>query len=152
MVKVDLTASPYHLNNNQIAWVEETLGKLTDEEKIGQLFFNLFSLEGGKKFFDADLTNKDILERYHIGGARYEGGNKEEVQNLLNDLQRHTKVPVLVAANCDSGGNGHVKMVRISQVLLNVKLPKIQKFHIMLVSFQHVNPQHLVYTLISIPV
>lgn len=109
MVKVDLTASPYHLNNNQIAWVEETLGKLTDEEKIGQLFFNLFSLEGGKKFFDADLTNKDILGRYHIGGARYEGGNKEEVQNLLNDLQRHTKVPVLVAANCDSGGNGACK-------------------------------------------
>ncbi|MFK4181276.1 glycoside hydrolase family 3 protein [Staphylococcus cohnii] len=109
MVKVDLTASPYHLNDNQIAWVEETLGTLTDEEKIGQLFFNLFSLEGGKKFFDAYLTNKDILERYHIGGARYEGGNKEEVQNLLNDLQRHTKVPVLVAANCDSGGNGACK-------------------------------------------
>ena len=109
MVKVDLTASPYHLNDNQITWVEETLGKLTDEEKIGQLFFNLFSLEGGKKFFDADLTNKDILERYHIGGARYEGGNKKDVQNLLNDLQRHTKVPVLVAANCDSGGNGACK-------------------------------------------
>lgn len=50
MVKVDLTASPYHLNDNQIAWVEETLGTLTDEEKIGQLFFNLFSLEGGKNF------------------------------------------------------------------------------------------------------
>lgn len=109
MVKVDLTASPYHLNNNQITWVEETLGKLSDEEKIGQLFFNLFSLEGGKKFFDADLTNKDILERYHIGGVRYEGGNKEDVQNLLNDLQRHTKIPVLVAANCDSGGNGACK-------------------------------------------
>ena len=109
MVKVDLTASPYHLNNNQITWVEETLGKLSDEEKIGQLFFNLFSLEGGKKFFDADLTNKDILERYHIGGVRYEGGNKEDVQNLLNDLQRHTKIPVLVSANCDSGGNGACK-------------------------------------------
>lgn len=50
-----------------------------------------------------------MLKRYHIGGARYEGGNKEDVQHLLNDLQKHTKVPVLVAANCDSGGNGACK-------------------------------------------
>ncbi|MFQ3791407.1 glycoside hydrolase family 3 protein [Staphylococcus nepalensis] len=109
MVKVDLTAAPYYLNTDQITWVEETLNNLTDEEKIGQLFFNLFSLEGGKKFYDADLTNEDVLKRYHIGGARYEGGNKEDVQHLLNDLQKHTKVPVLVAANCDSGGNGACK-------------------------------------------
>lgn len=109
MVKVDLTAAPYYLNTDQITWVEETLNNLTDEEKIGQLFFNLFSLEGGKKFYDADLTNEDVLKRYHIGGARYEGGNKEDMQHLLNDLQKHTKVPVLVAANCDSGGNGACK-------------------------------------------
>src|SRR5699024_1656089 len=106
MVKVDLTAAPYYLNTDQITWAEETLNNLTDEEKIGQLFFYLFRLEGRKKCYDADLTNADVLNRYDIGGARYEGGNKEEVQHLLNDLQKHTKVPVLVAANCDSGGNG----------------------------------------------
>lgn len=109
MAKVNLKATPYNLDDEQISWVERTLGSLTDEEKIGQLFFNLFSLEGGKKFHDADLTNKEVLERFHIGGARYEGGNKEDVQNLLNDLQKHAKVPVLVAANCDSGGNGACK-------------------------------------------
>lgn len=109
MVNVNLKAAPYNLDDAQIAWVEETLNQLTDEEKIGQLFFNLFSLEGGKKFHDADLSNKEVLERYHIGGARYEGGNKEDVQHLLNDLQSHAKVPVLVAANCDSGGNGACK-------------------------------------------
>lgn len=109
MVKVNLKTSPYNLDDTQIAWVEETLKDLSSEEKIGQLFFNLFSLEGGKKFHDADLSNKEVLERYHIGGARYEGGNKVEVQSLLNDLQQNTKIPVLVAANCDSGGNGACK-------------------------------------------
>ncbi|MGW7907624.1 glycoside hydrolase family 3 protein [Staphylococcus pseudoxylosus] len=109
MVKVNLKTSPYNLDDTQIAWVGETLKDLSSEEKIGQLFFNLFSLEGGKKFHDADLSNKEVLERYHIGGARYEGGNKVEVQSLLNDLQQNTKVPVLVAANCDSGGNGACK-------------------------------------------
>lgn len=48
MVKVNLKASPYNLDDTQIAWVEETLKDLSSEEKIGQLFFNLFSLEGGK--------------------------------------------------------------------------------------------------------
>lgn len=109
MVNVNLKTSPYNLDDTQIAWVEETLKNLSSEEKIGQLFFNLFSLEGGKKFHDADLSNKEVLERYHIGGARYEGGNKVEVQSLLNDLQQNTKIPVLVAANCDSGGNGACK-------------------------------------------
>ncbi len=52
------------------------------------------------------LTNHDILKQYHIGGARYQGGNKAEVQALLNDLQSHSKIPLLVAANCDAGGNG----------------------------------------------
>lgn len=77
--------------------------------KIGQLFFNLFSLEEDGDFNDSEYTNKDILNRYHIGGARYQGGNKQQVQALLNDLQQHSKVPLLVAANCDSGGNGACK-------------------------------------------
>ena len=33
-----------------------------------------------------EYTNKDILNRYHIGGARYQGGNKQQVQALLNDF------------------------------------------------------------------
>ncbi|MCE4956635.1 glycoside hydrolase family 3 protein [Macrococcoides caseolyticum] len=108
MALVDLKAKPYQLNQEQIDWVEHTLGKLTDEEKIGQLFFNLFMLNG-KDYNNTQLTNQDILNKYHIGGARYEGGTKEDVQNLLNELQQHSKVPVLVAANCDSGGNGACK-------------------------------------------
>lgn len=36
-------------------------------------------------------------------------GTPEEVQGLLNELQANSKVPLLVAANCDSGGDGAVK-------------------------------------------
>lgn len=106
MVNVNLKAKPYNLTETQIEWVETTLQSLSDEEKIGQLFFNLFSLEQEGDFNDHQLTNHDILKQYHIGGARYQGGNKAEVQALLNDLQSHSKIPLLVAANCDAGGNG----------------------------------------------
>lgn len=108
MPKVDLSALPYNLGPEGIKWVEETIGQMTDEEKIGQLFIHLFHF-GVDTFTGTNLTNKQILEKYHIGGARYHGGKSEDVQGLLNELQSCTKVPLLIAANCDSGGNGACK-------------------------------------------
>lgn len=102
---VDLRATPYHLSDSQVAWVEQTLASMTDEEKVGQLFINLFHF-GKDTFSDNDLSNEEILARFHIGGARYHGGTSAQVQELLNSLQAASKIPLLIAANCDSGGNG----------------------------------------------
>ena len=38
---VDLRAKPYYLNDEDIAWVENTIAGMTDEEKVGQLFWQL---------------------------------------------------------------------------------------------------------------
>lgn len=105
---VDLRKKPYYLNEDQLEWVESTLAGLTDEEKIGQLFVNLFFF-GGDAFSGNTLTNQEIIDKYHIGGARYMNGSPEQVQGLINELQGYSKVPLLVAANCDSGGDGAVK-------------------------------------------
>ncbi|MCM3768247.1 glycoside hydrolase family 3 protein [Neobacillus niacini] len=105
MPKVDLKAKPYNLSDEDIKWVKDTIAGMSVEEKIGQLFINLFFF-GGDQFSGNKLTNTEILKKYHIGGARYQGGTAEQVQDLINELQSNTKVPLLVAANCDSGGNG----------------------------------------------
>jgi beta-N-acetylhexosaminidase len=105
MPKVDLTAKPYNLSAEDIKWVKETISSMSIEEKIGQLFVNLFFF-GGNTHTGNDLTSKEILDKYHIGGARYQGGTSEQVQDLINELQSNAKVPLLVAANCDAGGNG----------------------------------------------
>ena len=105
MPKVDLKAKPYNLSDEDIKWVKDTIAGMSDEEKIGQLFISLFFF-GEDKFSGNNFTNKELLEKFHIGGARYQGGTSEQVQNLLNDLQSYTKIPLLVAANCDAGGNG----------------------------------------------
>ncbi|MCB0912405.1 MAG: glycoside hydrolase family 3 protein [Propionibacteriaceae bacterium] len=102
---VDLRAVPYELDDEQHAWVEETLAGLELEEKVGQLFFNLFHF-GADSFSGTNLSNAEILAKYHIGGARYHGGTSEQVQDLLNALQASSRIPLLVAANCESGGNG----------------------------------------------
>lgn len=102
---VQLHAPPYRLDEEAVQWVEQTIAGMTDEEKIGQLFFHLFMLNGAP-FGSHPYTNKELLEKFHIGGARYQGGSAEQVQDLLNELQTHSRIPLLVAANCDSGGNG----------------------------------------------
>ncbi len=102
---VDLTAKPYNLSPEQIKWVEDTLAGMTAEEKTGQLFTSLFWF-GADAFSGNDLTNAQILAKYHIGGARWQGGNAKQVLELLNSLQTDSRIPLLIAANCDSGGNG----------------------------------------------
>lgn len=97
---VNLKDKPFYLNDDQIKWVNETLASMSIEEKIGQLFVNLFT---------ADLSEEKIVEliqKYPIGGARYHGSQAKDIQVFLNHLQKHSKIPLLIAANCDAGGNG----------------------------------------------
>ena len=108
MPKVDLKAKPYNLSDEDIKWVKNSIAGMTDEEKIGQLFICLFFF-GEDAFSGNNFTNKELLEKFHIGGARYQGGTSDQVQDLLNSLQKDSKLPLLVAANCDAGGNGAAK-------------------------------------------
>lgn len=105
---VDLKAMPYYLDDTQVAEVENIIAGMTEREKIGQLFFNLFHFDGDS-FTGNTMSNQEIIAKYHLGGARYHGGTKEQVQALLNDLQSYSAVPMLVAANPESGANGVCK-------------------------------------------
>lgn len=102
---VNLREKPYFLNEDQIYWVEETIKSMSLEEKIGQLFFNLFFF-GDVSFSEKAISKDEIINKFHIGGVRYQDGSAKEVQDLINSLQKKSKIPLLVAANCDSGGNG----------------------------------------------
>ncbi len=98
---VDLRAKPFYLNDEQIRWVEETIAGMTLEEKIGQLFVLL----KGKPGVDEKQVCGD-LARSHQGGLRWQGGDKEQVYEQNRLYQKHSKIPLFIAANCDEGGNG----------------------------------------------
>lgn len=100
-VFVDLKAKPYYLDDEAVAWVEQTIAGMTVEEKIGQLFISHnhnLDIEAGK----------ETIRKYHIGGQRYKdsGSTAREVYDFLRAVQAESKIPLLVAANCDSGGDG----------------------------------------------
>ena len=96
---VNLKAMPYNLSDADIAWVESTIASMTAEEKVGQLFFQLTSSQ-------EEAYLKELMEKYHLGGCRYNGmpGAKVLEQNRI--LQKYAKVPVFIACNPEQGGNG----------------------------------------------
>ncbi len=98
---VDLKAKPFYLNDEDIAWVEKTIASMTVEEKIGQLFIS------HNHALDAE-AGRETIRKYHIGGQRYKdsGTTAKEVYEFLKAVQAESKVPLLVAANCDNGGDG----------------------------------------------
>lgn len=99
MSKVDLKAKPYNLSDEDIKWVQDTIASMSIEEKIGQLFVNM-----GASRTEEYLTG--MLNDYHIGAVRYNPGKAEEVYDQNKILQENSKIPLLIAANTEAGGNG----------------------------------------------
>lgn len=96
---VDLKAKPYCLSEQDIAWVEETIASMTDEEKVGQLFWQLTASQ-------EEGYLQELMEKYHLGGCRYNGMPGAKVLQQNRTLQKYAKVPVFIACNPESGGNG----------------------------------------------
>ena len=98
---VDLKAKPFFLSDEDIQWVENTIASMTMEEKVGQLFINL-TLQRDP------ATLEKLCKEYHIGGARWQGGTLEQVYEQNKSFQELSRIPLLIAANCEQGGNGAV--------------------------------------------
>jgi len=96
---VNLRAKPYCLSDADIAWVESTIASMTDEEKVGQLFFQLTASQ-------EEAYLKDLMERFHLGGCRYNAMPGAKVLEQNRTLQKYAKIPVFIACNPEQGGNG----------------------------------------------
>ncbi len=96
---VDLKAKPFCLNEEAIAWVNKTIDSMTLDEKAGQLFVQM------RKSLDEE-TVKNTLNRYYQGGLRWQGGDRDQVYNQNKLYQDNSRTPLLIAANCDNGGDG----------------------------------------------
>ena len=98
---VNLREKPYYLKDEDIRWVEDTIASMTDEEKIGQLFVNMVTSRKPE-----DLEN--VVKNYHVGAIRYHNTSPEELYEQNRILQERSRIPLLIASNCEAGGNGGV--------------------------------------------
>jgi beta-N-acetylhexosaminidase len=105
-------ARPIHLDRGGEKWAEKTLGKLSLEEKVGQVFMIWVRADFLNANSPAYLELLDSMHKYHIGGyamtVRWEPpflyrSEPYEAAELLNRMQEQSRLPLLVAADFERG-------------------------------------------------
>jgi beta-N-acetylhexosaminidase len=109
-----LQARSIHLDRAGKKWADKTLRKMSAEEKIGQLF----SISVRVQFLnDADpifIQMRDSVQKYHVGslvmsvpvdGPVLLRSQPYVVAELLNRLQKSSKLPLIVAADFERGAS-----------------------------------------------
>lgn len=101
-----------HLDRRGEKWAEKTVRKMSIEEKVGQLFM----IWVRARFLNIDSPDyaqlRDTMQRDHIGslamtvpvdGPFLIKSEPYEAAMLLNQLQRDSKLPLLIAADFERG-------------------------------------------------
>ena len=101
---VDLHAKPFYLDDSQIAWVEDTLSKMSLDEKVGQLF--LFNSP-------ASETAAETIERLEkIGmkpnGFLLRGAVSKEIREKIKGFQDYYDIPVFICGDLDRGASNMI--------------------------------------------
>lgn len=98
---INLKSKPFLLSDEDINWVIETLKNMNLKEKIGQLFCPVGSTDN-----EAEL--KRFLKEFNPGGMMYRPGKGQDIRKTHKILQDNSKIPLLLGANLEAGGNGIV--------------------------------------------
>ena len=98
---MDYTKKPFCLSEKDVKWVEETFGTMTLEEKLNQVFMDMLWNNPAKEV-EAQQTE------YQMGGYRYNNASAKKLYEQNMSIQKVSKIPALIAANVEAGGNGAV--------------------------------------------
>lgn len=95
---IDLTAAPFSLDDEAVSWVHETRGRMTTEQKIGQLFCLIT--------YTNDAGYLGYLTRgLHVGGVMLRTMSIGEATEAVTTLQQTSEVPLLISANLEGGAD-----------------------------------------------
>lgn len=96
---VNLTKKPYNLSKVQVDFVGKTVASMSTDAKIGQLFFVI-----GQDEEKIDLQK--FVKKFQPGGIMYRPDKAQKLQREIAVSQKASKIPLLIAANLEAGGNG----------------------------------------------
>jgi beta-N-acetylhexosaminidase len=86
-----------------LSWSERTLAALTLEEKAGQLIMPWVLGDFAPEGSESHERIFGMIEDQKVGGIIMSVGTPFEVAAKLNDLQGHAELPLLVAADLETG-------------------------------------------------
>lgn len=98
-MKEYLREKPFFLSREQIAFVEQKLEQMTLEEKIGQLFLPINYIEDEQEL-------REFVRKFQPAGLMNRPAQGKVNQNRHRMMQEESKIPMLIPANIESGGNG----------------------------------------------
>ena len=90
---------PFSLSEEQVQWVKDTIESMSFDEKIGQLFV-------ARNSGDDEAYTIALNEKYHVGGWMGRQMPMENAVAMTNLAQKTAKIPLLIAANFEAGGDG----------------------------------------------
>ncbi len=101
-MRIDLRAKPFDLNDEQIAWVEQTLASMSEDDKLRHLFCLV-------TYDDNEEYCRYLGEEIRPGGFMGRPMKAEQCISAVARMQKYSKIPLLVSANLETGGNGFAK-------------------------------------------
>lgn len=98
-MKIHLEEKPFNLSAEQIAFVEKKLSEMSFDDKIGQLFLPINYIEDEQEL-------RDFVRTFQPAGLMNRPAPGKVNQNRHRIMQEESKIPMLIPANIESGGNG----------------------------------------------
>lgn len=96
---IELDKKPFNLDSDGQAWVKRTFAEMTEDEKIGQVLCPQLST------FDKGSVSCFVSE-IKAGAVMIRPFEKDGLKDKIAAMQAKSKIPMLVAANLENGGNG----------------------------------------------
>ena len=96
---IKLKNKPFYLNDKQIDKIQNILSSMSLDEKIGQVFCPI-----GSSFDEEQLSQ--FIKKYKPGAMMYRAEVSHKIKKVHEILQKESSIPLLLAANLESGGNG----------------------------------------------
>lgn len=101
-MSINLQVSPFYLTETKSEKLFRLLDKMSLEEKIGQLFCPSLAS------FD-EYTVNYYAQELKVGAVMIRPFERAGLRENISALQKRCKIPLLVAANLENGGNGAIR-------------------------------------------
>ena len=93
-----LRQKPFSLDDEQMSWVQDTFAGMDTHDKVGQLFC-LAARSSLEEWVDG------VFDICNPGGFMYRPMTMDEALDYTKMLDRKSKIPMLIAADVEKGGN-----------------------------------------------
>lgn len=84
----------------QREWVEATYGKMSLDERLGQLFMVMVNSDQGMASTE---KAKKLIRDHHIGGLIFSTGGPVRQAQMTNDFQSISKIPLMIGLDAEWG-------------------------------------------------